>query len=42
VEDLTRYIARQEDHHKKETFQEEFRRLLGLYGIEFDERYVWD
>jgi len=42
VEDLTRYIARQEEHHKKETFQEEFRRLLGLYGIEFDERYVWD
>jgi putative transposase len=42
VEDLTRDIARQEDHHKKETFQKEFRRLLGLYGIEFDERYVWD
>ena len=42
VEALTRYIARQEDHHKTETFQEEFRRLLGLYGIEFDERYVWD
>ena len=42
VEALTKYIANQEEHHKQETFQEEFRRLLGLYGIEFDERYVWD
>ena len=42
VEDLKRYIANQEEHHKKETFQEEFRRLLRLYGIEFDEKYVWD
>jgi REP element-mobilizing transposase RayT len=42
VKGLTDYIANQEEHHKKETFQEEFLRLLGLYGIEFDERYVWD
>ena len=42
VEDLKRYIANQEEHHKTETFQEEFRRLLRLYGIEFDEKYVWD
>ena len=42
VEALTAYIANQEEHHKRETFQEELRRLLGLYGIEFDERYVWN
>jgi len=36
------YIADQEEHHKKETFQDEYRRLLDKYGIEFDERYVWD
>ncbi len=42
VEMLKTYIANQEEHHKKETFQDEFRRLLKLYGIEFDERYVWD
>ncbi len=42
VEALTAYIRNQEEHHKKESFQDEFRRLLRLYGIEFDERYVWD
>jgi REP element-mobilizing transposase RayT len=42
VKGLTDYITNQEEHHKKETFQEEFRRLLRLYEIEFDEKYVWD
>ena len=39
---LKRYIARQEQHHLKTTFQDEFRELLSRYGIEYDERYVWD
>jgi REP element-mobilizing transposase RayT len=39
---LTAYIANQEEHHKTETFQDEFRRLLAKYNIEYDERYVWD
>jgi putative transposase len=42
VEALTTYTADQEEHHKKESFQDEFRRLLQLCGIEFDEKYVWD
>ena len=42
VESLTRYIAGQEEHHRRESFQDEFRRLLKKYGVEFDERYVWD
>ena len=36
------YILNQEDHHKQETFQEEFRRIMRKYGVKFDERYVWD
>ena len=36
------YIAGQEDHHRKVTFQDELRVLLKRYEIEFDERYVWD
>jgi putative transposase len=36
------YIANQHVHHQKMTFQQEFRRFLNKYGIEFDERYVWD
>jgi REP element-mobilizing transposase RayT len=42
VEGLKSYIADQEQHHRRETFQDEFRRLMRKYGIEFDERYVWD
>ena len=42
VEALKRYIANQAEHHKTETFQDEFRRLCRKYGIEIDERYVWD
>lgn len=42
VDDLRRYIEGQEEHHRKETFKDEYRRLLRKYDIEFDERYVWD
>jgi putative transposase len=42
VEALKEYIANQEEHHHKETFQDEFRRLCQKYGVELDERYVWD
>jgi len=27
---------------KSQTFQDEYRALLNKYGIEYDERYVWD
>jgi putative transposase len=36
------YIIGQRDHHRKKTFQEEFREFLQKYQIQFDERYVWD
>ena len=42
VAELVRYIQNQEAHHAAETFQDEFRRILGKYGLEWDERYVWD
>jgi putative transposase len=42
VNGLIDYITNQEEHHRKETFQEEFRRLLTKYGLEWDERFVWD
>jgi REP element-mobilizing transposase RayT len=41
--DLVReYITGQEEHHRKISFQDEFRQLLRRYEIEFDERDVWD
>lgn len=39
---LRQYITDQEKHHKQETFQEEFRRICRKYGIDIDERYVWN
>jgi REP element-mobilizing transposase RayT len=42
VEPVRSYIANQEEHHRIVTFQDEFRRLLAKYGLECDERYVWD
>lgn len=42
VTNLKRYIARQKEHHRSKTFQEEFRTILEKYSVEYDERYVWD
>ena len=42
VERVRRYIATQEEHHRKNTFQDEYRAFLKEYEIEYDERYVWD
>jgi len=39
---VRQYISGQEEHHRKRTFQEEFRAMLRKHEIEFDERYVWD
>jgi REP element-mobilizing transposase RayT len=36
-----RYIQRQREHHRKKTFQEEYKAFLKQYGIEYDERYLW-
>ena len=40
-ESVRDYIARQEEHHRKRTFQEEYLELLQRCGVQFDERYLW-
>ncbi|HVK18820.1 MAG TPA: hypothetical protein VM533_17955 [Fimbriiglobus sp.] len=42
IETVTRYIDRQEEHHRIQTFREEFIDLLRRHGVEYDERYLWD
>lgn len=42
VSTVSRYIARQEEHHRVQSFQAEFRHLLTRYQLPFDERYAWD
>jgi putative transposase len=40
-ETVRSYIAQQEEHHRKMTFQEEYLELLHRCGVHFDERYLW-
>jgi putative transposase len=42
LEAVTRYIRDQARHHRKMSFQDEFRKLLRKHGLTWDERYVWD
>ncbi len=42
LDSVKNYLARQQEHHAKRTFQDEFREFLRKHDIEYDERYVWD
>ena len=35
------YIRKQEEHHKKRSFQEEYKLFLEAYGIKYDDKYVF-
>jgi REP element-mobilizing transposase RayT len=38
---VTKYIADQEKHHRKVSFQDEFIQFLKKHRIEYDGRYIW-
>ena len=42
IEALRHYIRSQPEHHRKEDFQSEFRRICQRNGVPLDERYAWD
>ena len=42
VEKVREYVATQEEHHRRITFQEEYRKFLEVHGVAFDERFMWD
>ena len=42
LEQVKRYIANQEEHHRKVGFQDELRALLRRHRLKWDEQYVWD
>lgn len=39
---LLHYIDNQEQHHRTKSFKEELREILERYGVEYDEKYLWD
>jgi len=42
IQSILEYIAEQEQHHRRDSFQAEYRALLEASGVPFDERYIWD
>ena len=41
IDSVVKYIQNQKEHHKKETFLEEYKRLLEEFEIEYDEKYLF-
>jgi len=41
IQETVAYIKRQEEHHQRKSFQEEFLSFLIKHNIAYDERYVW-
>ncbi len=37
---IINYVKNQKEHHKTETFIDEYKRLLKENGIKFDEKYL--
>ncbi|HYG73544.1 MAG TPA: transposase [Planctomycetota bacterium] len=40
--EVYQYIANQEEHHRKVTFQDEFITLLKRHEIDYDPQYIWE
>ena len=41
VERVRRYIRNQEQHHRKHSFEDEFKALLRAHNVSFDEAHLW-
>ncbi len=39
---VTRYIASQEEHHQKRSFQEEYVAFLKKNNVIYDEKHIWE
>jgi putative transposase len=42
IERVYNYILRQEEHHRKKTFREEYIALLQSFQIEYNEKYLFE
>lgn len=42
IENVYRYIANQEEHHRKTTFKEEYSKFLKEFDIDYSEKYLFD
>jgi REP element-mobilizing transposase RayT len=42
VPDVRRYIENQEEHHRREPYDQELRMMLRLAGLDADDRFYWE
>ena len=42
VDKVIDYIQNQHEHHQKLSFKDEYKKFLKNYGVDYDERYMWD
>jgi REP element-mobilizing transposase RayT len=42
VPDVIQYIANQREHHRKQTFEEEYEALLKRHKTAYESKYLWD
>ncbi len=42
IDEVHKYISEQVEHHKKMSFQDEYRNLLRKHNVGFDKNYIWD
>ncbi len=42
IDNVYHYIANQEEHHKKQTFREEYKAILEKFKVPYDEQYLFE
>ena len=42
IDKVYKYIANQEEHHKKHTFKDEYKGLLDKFKVPYDEQYIFE
>lgn len=42
IDNVVRYIINQQEHHRKETFREEYLKILDAFEVDYEEKYVFD
>jgi REP element-mobilizing transposase RayT len=41
IDGVVKYILNQQEHHKKVTFLDEYKKMLDDFGVAYDERYIF-
>ena len=42
IDAVYKYIANQEEHHKKQNFKDEYISFLNKFNVKFDEKYIFE